>query len=159
MVTRPYLRDMSDLDRFALHSSQKHDANGCVLWVAAANNPQGYGRMAVRGVRMTSGRAAYELKVGPVPPGLQVLHRCDNPRCVNPEHLFLGTNADNVADKVSKGRQARLQGAKHPSVKLTEQQVLSIRSDQRRHSLIAADYAIHRSTVSYIKRGQLWAHL
>ena len=87
--------------------------DGCWEWMAARDR-KGYGMFQV-GVGKTARapRFAWELAHGPIPAGLHVLHRCDNPSCVRPDHLFLGTAADNNADKVAKGRQAR--GDRHPS--------------------------------------------
>lgn len=84
---------------------------GCWEWYGALNN-YGYGSIRVNKIRVGAHRASYEVFVGPIPKGLQVLHKCDNPSCVNPSHLFLGTQADNVYDMVSKGR--NIQGETHP---------------------------------------------
>lgn len=108
---------------------------------------------------MLAHHVAYRLKYGEIPEGLQVLHRCDNPYCVTPEHLFLGTNSENVADKVRKGRQARLSGEQHPSAKFTEEIVRVIRADPRPHKVIAKAYGCSRSTISYIKTRELWPHV
>jgi hypothetical protein len=86
-----------------------------------------------------------------------VLHKCDNRLCVNPEHLFLGTNAVNMADKCAKGRQTK--GEQHGPAKLTEAAVLAIRSDPRLLRVIAAEYNVQRQTVGKIKNRKLWAHL
>lgn len=77
--------------------------DGCWLWTAARNT-KGYGRFRVDGNLVSPHRFAYELEVGPIPNGLWVLHHCDNPRCVNPGHLFLGTHSDNMRDSFAKGR-------------------------------------------------------
>lgn len=76
----------------------------------------GYGRLTVKGKTYRANRLAYEFFVGKIPKGFIVCHRCDNPPCCNPEHLFLGTHADNMIDKVSKGRQAKGKGL--PQTKL-----------------------------------------
>jgi hypothetical protein len=75
---------------------------GCWEWVAAKDR-DGYGQFKGNG-HVRAHRFSYDEFVGPIPEGLQVLHRCDNPSCVNPEHLWVGTNADNMADKCEKGR-------------------------------------------------------
>ncbi len=77
----------------------------CWEWVGYKTPDQGYGQIAVNGKRRRRvHRVAYELNYGPVPPGLCVLHRCDNRTCVRPDHLFLGTNQDNSDDMIAKGR-------------------------------------------------------
>lgn len=114
----------------------------CWLWTASANE-QGYGRMTVNGKGVAAHRYSYELAYGPIPDGLNVLHRCDRPACVRPDHLFVGTQADNVVDMVTKGRQRCPKGEEHywrkhpeffllkgqnnPHAKLTDEQVLEIR--------------------------------
>lgn len=88
-------------------------------------------------------------------------HRCDNPACVNPDHLFVGTQSDNIRDAVAKGRHfhAGLRGEDHGRSKLTETQVLAIRADGRPKQAIAADYGMSRIQVSKIKRGAAWGWL
>jgi hypothetical protein len=78
---------------------------GCLLWLGKVGT-DGYGLFKVGGKRRAAHRVSYEIHKGPIPPGLWVLHRCDTPACVNPEHLFLGTHADNMRDMVAKGRMA-----------------------------------------------------
>lgn len=78
----------------------------CWEW-AGHRTGRGYGRIGVSGRLMYSHRLAYEAWVGPIPDGMHVLHRCDNPPCINPAHLFLGTDAENVRDRDGKGRTAR----------------------------------------------------
>jgi hypothetical protein len=129
-----------------------------MLWNGKPNT-SGYGVMRYLGVHWLAHRAAYAMKVGEIPEGLQVLHRCDVRACVNPAHLFLGTNAENVADKISKGRQRNAKGENHPNSKLTAEQVLAIRADTRIHREIAADYGLCKSAVGYIKRRKLWQHI
>jgi hypothetical protein len=94
---------------------------------------------------------------GDIPPGLVVRHSCDNPGCVNPEHLSLGTDADNTADKVARKRHGY--GEKNAPAKLTESQARAIKADRRKLRIIAAEYGISGSTVSNIRHGQRWRHL
>jgi HNH endonuclease len=79
--------------------------SGCIEWTGS-KDPSGYGRIGIAGVRHRTHRLAWELVHGPIPEGIQVLHRCDNRPCCNVEHLFLGTNAVNMADRDAKGRHA-----------------------------------------------------
>ena len=92
--------------------------------------------------------------------GMCVCHRCDNTRCVNPEHLFLGTMADNMADRDAKGRNGTL-GEDSPLAKLTAEKVLAIWEQvaSRPASLIAAEFGVNEITVHRIAKGQTWKHL
>ena len=84
----------------------KKDESGCWLWTASKSK-KGYGALRVKGKNKIASRLSWEIHNGPIPEGLQVLHDCDNSKCVNPNHLFLGTNEDNHKDKLRKGRQAK----------------------------------------------------
>ena len=127
--------------------------DGCWGW-SACTNSLGYGHVAKRYAH----RVAYELFIGPIPHGMEVCHRCDNPPCTNPAHLFLGTRAQNAADAASKGR--TLRGERNASAKLTAGQVREIREmctngwPQRR---IARAFGVSQSQVSSIVRGKAWA--
>jgi len=127
--------------------------SGCHEWMGfiPENN---YGRFRIGNKMPLAHRIAYELYIGPIPKGLHVCHTCDNRRCVNPFHLFVGTAKDNAQDKVSKGRS--LAGESHNLAKLTRDQVEAIREDERFQFEIAADYGVSQSQVSNIKRGKRW---
>jgi DNA invertase Pin-like site-specific DNA recombinase len=90
---------------------------------------------------------------------MQVLHRCDVRHCVNPDHLFLGTQADNMADMVEKGRERHPVGIAHGRAKLTEQDVYIIRAAPGSQQAIADQYGVKQTTISSIKRRRIWRHL
>ena len=131
------------------------DANGCRLWTGALHN-QGYGQVRYQGKVRKAHRVAWERAYGQIPDGMHVLHRCDNPPCVELSHLFLGTNTDNIADKVTKGRAQRLIGEAHPLTRLTASQVAAIRISDKTHRVLAAEYGVSRSCISMIRCGKNW---
>lgn len=130
-----------------------------------SRNADGYGHIGVGGGKIdTTHRVAYRLCVGPLAPGARVLHKCDNPPCCNPRHLFLGTQAANVADMIAKGRHVAPKGAASGNAKLNDEQVRAIRSSpgvatlKGRHSL-AVRYGVSFSTISGIHYRRSWKHI
>jgi hypothetical protein len=137
------------LDRF----SQLNEETGCIEFTGTTPGP-GYGMMKVDGRPKGAHRVAWELANGPVPPGKQILHRCDNPPCVNPNHLFVGTHADNMRDKVSKGRQrGAARGEANHNAKISDVDVDAIRASSVLQKDVAAEYGISQSMVSRIRCG------
>lgn len=134
--------------------------NECWEWQAAKDG-HGYGAIAASGERRTlqAHRVAYELANGPIPDGLQVLHRCDNPGCVKPAHLFLGTHQDNMADMCAKGRLVTRGRGLPTQSALTDEDVRVIRASQGRQWEIGARFGIKQPAVSRIKTGRSWAHV
>lgn len=105
-------------------------------------------------------RFAYELLVGLIPEGLFVCHRCDNPPCCNPEHLFPGTAADNIADMLKKNRWAPAVGEAQGCAKLTTHDVVAIRCAQNiSQSVLAKYYGVGQATVSRIRTRKAWRSL
>ena len=139
---------------------------GCWPWRASINT-SGYGQIWCVDRHRLVHRMAWELTSGPIPAGSGhhgtcVLHRCDNRRCVNPGHLFLGTNGDNVRDMHAKGRQARKNGEHNGMAKLTEGRVRSMRMIRRlgaTYQELAGMFGVSRSTASRACLGITWAHM
>ncbi len=139
--------------------SKVEKSEGCWLWRGYTDSKMGYGMFWLGQTMRLSHRVAYELFRGEISDGLHVCHTCDVPGCVNPAHLWLGTNAQNVADKVAKNRGARLIGERHPGAKLNEEIVRWIKSCDLSGAAIARDLDLDRSTVNYIRKGKLWGHV
>lgn len=137
--------------------------DGCWEWTGARSS--GYGTFGLtRDIMVGAHRFSYEFANGPIPSGLQVCHTCDNKPCVRPDHLFLGTAADNAADMDAKGRRkpAGAVGSSNSHVKLTEDQVREIRlrraAGEQAKSL-AAEFGVSDTLVSYIARRTVWRHV
>jgi hypothetical protein len=127
-----------------------------------------YKRLLVNGEMVPAHRFSWELHFGPIPGGMLVCHSCDNPPCVNPAHLFLGTTADNAADKVSKGRQARCgannyhRGEDHYAARLTAADVRRIRKRNARgigYRSLGIEYGVASTTIARIVKRIKWAHV
>jgi len=133
------------------------NARGCRVWLGHVDE-WGYGRARFDGRIIRTHRVAWELAHGPIPEGMRVLHRCDNPPCCNPDHLFLGTDRDNAADRDAKGRGRLNRG----NPKLTPDQVRDIR---RRHAAgesqtaLARSFPVRQTTISEIIHRRLWPDL
>lgn len=130
----------------------------CWVWTGH-RLPFGYGSFRCEGLVRKAHRVGYEIQVGPVGEGANVLHRCDNPACVRGDHLFLGDHAANMADMVAKGRGDAPKGRAHHDAKLTEEQVRSIRGDPRSNAVIAAEYGMTKSAIGHIKSRRNWRHI
>lgn len=136
--------------------------DGCWLWTASLTRG-GYGQFSPRkGVIRRAHRIAWLLVNGPVPDGLWVLHRCDTPACVRPDHLFLGTPKDNHADMEAKGRANVPQGSARPQARLSEADVLAIRAERSTGvtgAELARRYGVHRSSIYHICQRDHWRHV
>lgn len=141
---------------------------GCWPWVGAKNG-DGYGLLYMpRGMgprARLAHRLVWEQYLSPIPDGLKVLHHCDNPPCCRLDHLFLGTQADNVADMVAKHRIAhhsRNRGESHGMAKLTEETVYAIRAEVAAgtyHRIVAERFGVSRANVCIIANRKAWAWL
>lgn len=132
----------------------------CWEWQGYVNSA-GYGKITHKGKTYRAHRLAWQFFHGmEIPDGMVVCHRCDNPRCVNPYHLELGTQADNMTDKAAKGRQHR--GENHPRTAITENQVRQIRAMHNSGlstRKIAQRLNVSTSSVGHILRGNSWRHV
>jgi predicted DNA-binding protein (UPF0251 family) len=133
---------------------------GCWDW-ESAKDPNGYGRLNVKGYPELAHRISYKIHFGTIPKGMAVCHKCDNPSCTNPDHLFLGTQADNVADmhKKDRARKRGMKGTDHHSVKLTDDAVRAIRASDASDSQLAKEHNVSRATIHSIRSYRSWKHL
>jgi hypothetical protein len=130
---------------------------GCWEWMAAKR--LGYGRIRVGASKMTAHRVALWLATGEMPsPDVKVCHSCDNPGCVNPDHLFLGTQAENIADMDAKGR--RCKGSRRLWSKLDEVAVAKIKGRlSESNAVLAAEFGVAPTTIWNIRIGRNWKHV
>ncbi len=145
---------MSQLDRLLSRVTVTPD--GCWFYNGPVDR-DGYGRFSQDGRPVRAHRSAYRLLVGPIPPGKCVCHICDNPACINPEHLWIGTHADNAADRNAKGRQAK--GQRNGRAKLNCDAVRAIRaaaSECTPKAEIARRFGISSRDVNKILSGEIW---
>ena len=125
---------------------------GCWLWTGAMDK-DGYGTTTGN---IRANRLSWTIHEGPIPPGQCVCHTCDVRLCVNPRHLFIGSNQQNTADRNSKKRQAK--GERGHS-KLTEAQVTEIRSGNARCVDLAAKFGVTRALISHVRTRRIWKHI
>lgn len=157
MATSKYIP--KDVSKFWKKVAKTENPDECWLWLAPLD--RGYGQF--NGGR--AHRVSYELAYGEIPEGLCVCHSCDNPACVNPNHLFLGTHNDNVQDKIRKGRGAKgdavaSKGEKHPRHKLTNEQVLYIRQRYAEGGItmreLGRQFGVAHVQIVHIVNGKTW---
>jgi hypothetical protein len=133
--------------------------NGCIPWLGSTSS-KGYGQIG-RGGRgagnYIASRLAYELEYGVIPDKLFVLHTCDNPLCVNPEHLFLGNQKQNMQDMSRKRRSCI--GEKNSQAKLVRAEVFLIRKSKLKLKILASRYGVSKATISNIRNGKVWRRI
>lgn len=164
----------TDLGPLIFEASIPEPNSGCWIWMRGINK-QGYGKVKSLGRTLFAHRASFETFVGEIPIGMQVCHSCDLPGCVNPDHLFLGTSADNHADRNKKGRQASgdrqglranperaPRGVRNAAAKLTESEVIEIRRLLQAGSLpadLAEQFGMSVAAIRFIEWRKTWRHL
>ncbi len=136
--------------------------SGCLIWEGCADS-HGYGQIRFEGKMKLAHRLSWEFTYGAIPNELHVLHHCDTPLCINPRHLFLGTNKDNVADMMKKGKSKLNKRCGKEAItraKLTEGQVRAIsRVGDSTLCQISRKYNVSAATISLIKNKKIWRHL
>jgi HNH endonuclease len=128
------------------------DPSNCWEWQGGRNRVNGYGKLSFDSKPWFAHRLAYKLANPEWDGRLHVLHRCDNPGCCNPSHLFLGTDHDNIADMMAKGRHVDRR-------KLTEEQVIEIRASVELLTILAAKFKVSQATISLARSGKTWRHV
>lgn len=141
---------------------QHKKSDGCWEWTASIDG-DGYGKFKGELLGVVYNKAhrfSWAMHSGTaIPENMHVCHSCDNRRCVNPAHLWLGTNEDNMADKIAKGRSRSVRGNEHPDALLTEDQVRAILADPRPYTVLAHEYGVKASTIGSVKNRASWAHI
>jgi len=136
------------------------NTTNCWLWQGAKDGC-GYGFVYIKPKTQRTHRAMYEYYYGEIPKGLLACHKCDVPSCVNPDHIFLGTPKDNYVDMHKKGRAVEIirRGESHKLSKLTEADVINIRTARGRHKDIGSIYGVSGTLVGNIKNRKTWKHV
>lgn len=156
--------ELTEVEKQRFFAKTKQVESGCIEWVGGTNN-RGvggveYGLFKIPKTRknITAHRLAYMLAHGEIPEGMLVCHSCDNPSCVNPSHLFLGTARDNVADMDKKGRRVNppRAGTSNGRASLTEIQIREIRTSGKRQAQLAREYGVTKSQIHRIVHNQQW---
>jgi hypothetical protein len=165
-------------ERFWAKVDRSGGPDACWTWTGSSL-PSGYGRARHSGRDELAHRVAWRIAVGDIPAEHYVCHRCDNPPCVNPAHLFCGTPSDNATDMVRKRRHNPIRnqnqrnaardslakciqahrGERHPNARLTEADVRNIRNSGEFQRVLALQYGVSQSLISFIKRRVWWKHV
>ena len=134
--------------------------SGCWLWLGMQQYGKLYGIFCWKNKNIKAHRASWEIYRGPIPDGIHVLHKCDVPSCVNPDHLFLGTQRDNVEDCHRKGRNNSLKGERQHLAKLTADIVIEIRaSSGSTLEELGHKYGVTKSTIGRVLSRKTWKHV
>lgn len=145
-------------DKCHIKAASVVTADGCWEWQRKRNKKTGRAQINPRkGFHTSAARVSYEAFKGEIPASMMVCHKCDNPGCVNPACLFLGSNADNMADMTAKRRQCR--GEATPWVKLDVPAVREIRESQASNATLARRFGVNAKTIATARTGKTWSHV
>jgi hypothetical protein len=153
-----------DLLSRLLKRAKRNEETGCLEWTGSRKSDSGYGHAYDPRVKRTVRvhRLVYELANGPIPKGAYVCHRCDNPSCIEPEHLWLGDASSNMEDKKEKGRAPSQKGSEHGRAKLREEdieRVFALRGQGLSYRKIAKEFDVTENAIRKILKGQAWTHV
>lgn len=134
----------------------------CYEWIGT-HTFDGYGKIFHEGKKVAAHRIAWTLAHGPIPEGMCLCHKCDNPGCVRIEHLFLGTRADNIADMIRKGRNVVVSGTKQPAAKLNDKKAKLVRelyaTGEYSQASLALLFGVAQPNISKVILGKSWSHV
>lgn len=153
------------IERFWSRVEKSDVPNACWNWTKSTSNRYGVLRVTIDGVKILrpAHRLSYEIHYGEIPPGMCVCHRCDNPSCVNPAHLFLGTHEENMHDKGRKGRGRGAKGVTNGAHKLSEESVREIRrryaTGTTTQDVLAREFGVSSTTIRNIVKRLQWQYL
>lgn len=159
---------MKNLGRFTKNGKEvllEENENGCLICISHTKDDFGYTRIKYNGKQERLFRVIYMLSNGPIPEGMLVRHKCDNPNCCNIKHLELGTKKDNVSDMILRGRDVyhnprpKIRGSFNGQSKLNEEQVLEIFKSKLGYGRLAKEYNVSKTTIMQIKKGIIWSWL
>lgn len=141
-----------------LKSCTATTANGCWQWTRSTQG-NGYGTVRYGTGMKRAHRVAWILVHGPIPAGMCVLHRCDNPPCINPDHLRLGTQAENLCDMFRKKRQRQARGETFRRSKLNEEKVRTILKSPKNYAELGREFGVSKVTIRQVRLRKTWAHV
>jgi len=150
------LNFVEDVEKYIRDRIIVNKENNCWEWTGSIST-KGYPQSGLSRYSKVASRTSYMVFIGKIPKGILVCHKCDNPKCVNPDHLFLGTQQDNMNDMVEKGRSLR--GEKHPKTKLNESDVRRIRKSRYKPCILARKYKVSQSAIRHIQDRRTWKHV
>lgn len=159
MAARKSRRNQTEYQRF--HGNYEIiTETGCWIWLLSPTF-YGYGVFCINNIRHRAHRYSWFMHYGEIPNGMMVCHSCDIPACVNPSHLFLGSQRENILDMISKGRQrpSNIRGIKAYNAKLTDEKVLEIIKSKEKPIFFAEKFGISKTLVYRIRSGVAWEHL
>lgn len=142
-----------------MKKSTEDPTTGCLLWNGPLNKVGGYGRIWYREKSWRTHRLFYTLMVSDIPEGMDLMHCCDNPRCINPNHLRPGTHSENIKEAYTKGRKTTPQGTKHPRFRLSLTQVKEVFESSESSISLAKRFGVSASAIYRLRNGSTWKSL